>query len=221
MTTSSRPLPLVQLLLCGALVVTLSMGIRHAFGLWLQPITQAHGWSREHFSLALALQNLVWGAAGPVCGLVGRPKRCIQSTVGRRHPVCTGPVRHGNHHGAPPLLVDHGRDHRSGASRLLHHYSVYGIIGRNISAQQRSWAMGITAAAGSFGQFLMVPLTALSCTGWTGLPRSGIGAVGLADWPHRIRLAGPSGCSPNRQPRTPIRLGGPARCLGAHRGFCS
>ena len=43
MTTSSRPLPLVQLLLCGALVVTLSMGIRHAFGLWLQPITQAHG----------------------------------------------------------------------------------------------------------------------------------------------------------------------------------
>lgn len=68
MPSSSRPLPLVQLLLCGALVVTLSMGIRHAFGLWLQPITMAHGWSREDFSLALALQNLVWGAAGPFVG---------------------------------------------------------------------------------------------------------------------------------------------------------
>ncbi|MCH5923290.1 MFS transporter, partial [Salmonella enterica] len=35
---------------------------------------------------------------------------------------------------------------------------IYGVVGRNIDASQRSWAMGITAAAGSFGQFLMVPL---------------------------------------------------------------
>jgi hypothetical protein len=34
---------------------------------------------------------------------------------------------------------------------------IYGVIGRNISAHRRSWAMGVAAAAGSFGQFLMVP----------------------------------------------------------------
>jgi len=62
------PLPLMQILVCGALVVTLSMGIRHSFGLWLQPITMAHGWTREQYSLALAIQNLMWGAAGPIVG---------------------------------------------------------------------------------------------------------------------------------------------------------
>ena len=32
------------------------------------------------------------------------------------------------------------------------------MIGRNVAPEKRSWAMGITAAAGSFGQFLMVPV---------------------------------------------------------------
>ncbi|HET6788485.1 MAG TPA: MFS transporter, partial [Aquabacterium sp.] len=54
--------------MCGALVVTLSMGIRHGFGLWLAPITMDRDWSRETFSLAMAIQNLVWGSAGPVVG---------------------------------------------------------------------------------------------------------------------------------------------------------
>lgn len=53
----------LQVLACGALIVTLSMGIRHGFGLWLQPITQAQGWSRETFSFALAIQNLSWGSS--------------------------------------------------------------------------------------------------------------------------------------------------------------
>lgn len=45
---------------------------------------------------------------------------------------------------------------------------VYGVIGRNVSPDKRSWAMGITAAAGSFGQFLMVPVEGylISTFGW-------------------------------------------------------
>jgi predicted MFS family arabinose efflux permease len=35
---------------------------------------------------------------------------------------------------------------------------VYGVIGRNVAPEKRSWAMGVAAAAGSFGQFLMVPV---------------------------------------------------------------
>ena len=38
---------------------------------------------------------------------------------------------------------------------------VYGVIGRNVPANRHSWAMGLTAAAGSFGQFLMVPTEGL------------------------------------------------------------
>ena len=62
-----------QVLLCGALIVTLSMGIRHGFGLWLAPVTMDRGWTRETFAFALAAQNLMWGLAGPFAGVrIGR-----------------------------------------------------------------------------------------------------------------------------------------------------
>ena len=63
-------LSMTQVLLCGAMVVTLSMGIRHGFGLWLQPITMDRGWTRETFAFALAVQNLSWGIAGPFAGML-------------------------------------------------------------------------------------------------------------------------------------------------------
>jgi len=66
--TAVKPLSLGQVLLCGAMIVTLSMGVRHGFGLWLQPITTERGWSRETFAFALAVQNLAWGLAGPIAG---------------------------------------------------------------------------------------------------------------------------------------------------------
>jgi hypothetical protein len=56
---------MTQVLVCGAAIVTLSMGIRHGFGLWLAPITMDRGWTRETFAFALAIQNIAWGAAGP------------------------------------------------------------------------------------------------------------------------------------------------------------
>ena len=59
-----------QVLLCGAMIVTLSMGIRHGFGLWLQPITMDRGWTRETFAFALAIQNIAWGIAGPFTGML-------------------------------------------------------------------------------------------------------------------------------------------------------
>ena len=47
-------LTLTRVLLCGAIVLTLSMGIRHGFGLWLQPMTMDRGWTREAFAFAMA-----------------------------------------------------------------------------------------------------------------------------------------------------------------------
>ncbi len=69
MSASQRaPLSLKQVLICGAAIVTMSMGIRHGFGLFLQPITADRGWNRETFAFALAVQNLAWGLASPFAG---------------------------------------------------------------------------------------------------------------------------------------------------------
>ena len=156
MTTTHRPLPLGQMLLCGALVVTLSMGIRHSFGLWLQPITTAHGWTREDYSLAMAVQNLVWGAAGPIVGWWA-------DRSGAYRVLWLGALLY-----ALGLAGMATIDQRLGfvltagvtiglAQACSTYAVVYGVVGRNIDPAKRSWAMGITAAAGSFGQFLMVP----------------------------------------------------------------
>src|SRR3954467_6486254 len=67
---SATRLSMRQVLACGAAVVTLSMGIRHGFGLWLQPITQAQGWTRETFAFAIAIQNLWWGVFGLFAGML-------------------------------------------------------------------------------------------------------------------------------------------------------
>lgn len=158
MTTTHRPLPLGQMLLCGALVVTLSMGIRHSFGLWLQPITTAHGWTREDYSLAMAVQNLVWGAAGPIVGWWA-------DRSGAYRVLWLGALLY-----ALGLAGMATIDQRLGfvltagvtiglAQACSTYAVVYGVVGRNIDPAKRSWAMGITAAAGSFGQFLMVPLS--------------------------------------------------------------
>jgi hypothetical protein len=57
-------------LVCGSLVLTLGMGLRHGFGLFLLPVTADMHWSRETFAFALALQNLVWGATQPFAGML-------------------------------------------------------------------------------------------------------------------------------------------------------
>ena len=61
---------MTQVLVCGAAIVMISMGIRHGFGLWLAPITTERGWSRETFSFAIAVQNIAWGLAGPFVGVI-------------------------------------------------------------------------------------------------------------------------------------------------------
>src|SRR5438067_13347058 len=56
-------------LICGGLVLTLAMGVRHGFGLFLLPMCSDLYWGRETFALALAVQNLVWGATQPFTGM--------------------------------------------------------------------------------------------------------------------------------------------------------
>ena len=55
-------------LLGSALILALSLGVRHGFGLFLPPMSAQFGWGREVFAFAIALQNLMWGLAQPFTG---------------------------------------------------------------------------------------------------------------------------------------------------------
>ncbi|WP_420130762.1 MFS transporter [Rhodoferax ferrireducens] len=158
---------MTQLLLCGAAIVTLSMGIRHGFGLWLQPVTQSQGWSRETFAFAIAIQNLAWGVSGIFAGMLADRFGAFKVIVGGALLYALGLA--GMATATTPLVFTATAGVLIGMAQAGTTYAViYGVIGRNISAEKRSWAMGIAAAAGSFGQFLMVPTESflISSLGW-------------------------------------------------------
>ncbi|CAN5240508.1 MFS transporter [soil metagenome] len=146
-----------QVLLCGALIVTLSMGIRHGFGLWLQPITQEQGWSRQTFSFAIAIQNLSWGVMGVFAGMLADKLGAFRVLlIGT---ACYALGLAGMALSPTPVLFALTAGVLIGAAQAGTTYAViYGVIGRQLPAERRSWAMGVAAAAGSFGQFLMVPV---------------------------------------------------------------
>ena len=167
MSHHPRPLSITQVLICGAAIVALSMGIRHGFGLWLQPITQSQHWSRENFALALAVQNLVWGFSGIFAGM-------LADRFGAFRVIALGTVLYalglgGMAYANTPLMLSVSAGILIGVAQAGTTYAIiYGVIGRNVAAIKRSWAMGVAAAAGSFGQFLMVPTEGflISSFGW-------------------------------------------------------
>ena len=157
MTSSPQPLGIQRVLICGALIVTLSMGVRHGFGLWLQPITQDQGWTRQAFSLALAIQNLSWGIVGVFAGMLADKFGALKVMVAGAVFYALGLAGMALSH--TPLMFALTAGVLIGAAQAGTTYAViYGVIGRQIPAERRSWAMGVAAAAGSFGQFLMVPV---------------------------------------------------------------
>lgn len=167
MLSTSRPPQLKTVLIAGGLVLTLAMGVRHGFGFWLQPISQAHGWTRETYSLAQAMQNLMWGAFGPFAGMAA-------DRFGTARVVIFGALLY-----VAGLLwmalVDQPTAFVIGSGILIGAAlsctafgAISGIIGRTAPEEKRSWAFGISSAASSFGQFLMMPVEQqlISSTGW-------------------------------------------------------
>ena len=166
-TPHNHQLSLLQVLACGAAIVTLSMGVRHGFGLWLQPITQAQNWTRESFSLAMAVQNLSWGVVGIGAGMMADRWGAFRVLVLGAVLYALGLA--GMALSPTPLSFLLTTGVLIGAAQAGTTYAViYGVIGRNVSPERRSWAMGVAAAAGSFGQFLMVPVEGMliSQFGW-------------------------------------------------------
>ena len=204
--TTVKPLSLGQVLLCGAMIVTLSMGVRHGFGLWLQPITMDRGWSRETFAFALAVQNLAWGIAGPIAGGIADRFGSFRVLFAGALLYAAGLVT--------MALATSGIAFTASAGLLVGiaqsgvTYSiVYGVIGRNVAPERRTWAMGVTAAAGSFGQFLMVPVesTLIGSFGWQNALYI-LGLMVLIIVPLALGL---------REPERSTTAGGPSQSIGA------
>lgn len=171
----AQRLSMMRVLACGAAIVTLSIGIRHGFGLWLQPVTMERGWTREVFSFAIAVQNMAWGIAGLFMGMLSDRFGAYRVLVAGALFYAAGLVSMAL--SSTPLAFAASAGVLVGIAQAGTTYSViYGVIGRNLDPARRSWAMGVTAAAGSFGQFLMVPVEsglisgyALGSWQWSGL----------------------------------------------------
>ena len=145
-------------LLAVAVILGIAMGTRNAFsGLFLQPISADMKWGREVFSFAIALQNLVWGAAQPFIGY-------IADRYGAKRVLMLGAVLYATGLTWTAFLSNTFTLAISGgvlmglAVACTTYTVAYSVLGKMVTPERRAWAFGISAAAGSFGQFLMIPV---------------------------------------------------------------
>jgi MFS family permease len=147
-----------MILICGALVAALGFGPRSTLGLFLTPMTQAHGWGREVFALALALQMLLWGAGTPIAGAMADRYGAARVLIIGATLYVAGLILMAYGGDSPSafylsagVLVGFGL---SGASFQV----VLGAFAKLMPPQWRSLSFGVGTAAGSFGQFIFSPL---------------------------------------------------------------
>ncbi|MFN3461447.1 MAG: MFS transporter [Oceanibaculum sp.] len=211
-------LPLFVLLLCGSLIVALSFGVRSAFGLFMVPISGDLGWGREVFALSIALQNLLWGLGQPFAGALADRFGPMKVMLGGAMlyaagvlimSVATTPLMF---HISTGILVGFGL---SGTGFSI----VLAAVGKVVAPEKRSWALGIVTAAGSFGQFAMVPLgqSFLSAYGWqTTVLILGITSLAMLPLATAFRGVGERGLG---GPASTQSLGEALREASRHKGF--
>ena len=158
---------LAVIIVCGCLITIISNGLRATSGLFLQPMTMAQGWSRETFSLAIALQNLFWGLASPLFGAVADKYGAGRTlTIGALF-MTVGYYGMSQAQTAVELFTSAGALIGGGvsASGLA---IVLTVFARQVEPVRRSLVMGVGTAAGSMGQFIMLPVGQawISAYGW-------------------------------------------------------
>lgn len=141
----------------GCAITIVAFGVRAAMGLFLEPMTAFHGWSRADFAFALAVQNLLWGLFQPFAG-------ALADRLGPARVLAGGLVLYALGMAAMAaaatplwLVVTSGL-----VVGLAQAFAAFAIVlaafARLLPPERRAWAFGMGTAAGSLGQFLMVPL---------------------------------------------------------------
>lgn len=145
-------------LVCACVVLFLAFGVRSAFGLFLQPMSMDHGWGREIFSFALALQNLLWGALMPVAGAIADRYGAARVIAGAGVLYVIGLVVMAFADTAFKLGI--GAGFLIGLALSATTFGVVlAVVARSAPPESRSTALGIVTAAGSFGQFALLPVS--------------------------------------------------------------
>ena len=145
-----------SLILAACMLLLLSFGFRSGFGLFVKPITEANGWGREVISMALAIQNLFWGIvavfAGGLADRFGNLKVIIAGTIlyALGMVLMSGVDNPWTLNASAGLLVGAGV---AGTSFGI----VLPAMARAVGEARRQWALGLGTAAGSLGQFAVVP----------------------------------------------------------------
>jgi MFS family permease len=146
-----------MVVLCGCLIGLLSFGPRSAAGQFLTPLSFANGWGRDVFSMAFAIQNLLWGIGQPFAGAVA-------DRFGTVRVLCAGALMYGlglaiMAYATNPLALDFSAGVLIGFGLAGCSFNlVLSAFGKLVPEEWRSLSLGAGTAAGSFGQFLFSPL---------------------------------------------------------------
>ena len=136
--------------------MTLALGARHSFGLYLQPMTSDLGWARQTFAFALAAQNLIYGISQPLAGMLADKFGTARIMLGGTVLYVIGLVLMSGATTGMELTLSAGVLIGMAVS-CMSFPIVFGVVARIFPADKRMMALGITGAAGSFGQFVMLP----------------------------------------------------------------
>jgi MFS family permease len=158
--------PLV-VIICGCLIAMITFGPRSAQGFFLTPMSNANGWSREIFALAIAVQTLLYGAAQPFSGALADRFGTVRVIIGGVLLYAGGlwlmaySTTPGMLYLSAGVLIGFGL---SGCSFNL----IISSFGKILPQSWHSTAFGLGTASGSFGQFLFSPLgvTLIDAVGW-------------------------------------------------------
>ena len=151
----------------GAMILLLAIGIRQTFGLFLHPMTAELGWSRETFSLALAVQSLIYGLMQPPVGMAA-------DKFGAGRVIALGGLVYAlglylMSSVSSPLLWNLSAGVMLGVAMSATGMTVVaGAVGRATPEPRRSLALGIVSAGGGLGHFLMIIFgqTLIAFSGW-------------------------------------------------------
>ena len=145
------------LIVSACLLLMLSFGYRSGFGLFVPSISEANGWSREVISMSLAIQNLVWGVVAVFAGGLADRYGNVRVIVAGAGLYAAGMLM--------MTLVDSPLLMHTAAGVLVGAGvagTAFGIVlpamARAVAEDKQQWALGLGTAAGSFGQFLVVPV---------------------------------------------------------------